>query len=73
MGELSGTAAMQGKVSNIIKLMRERDEARKEAEQLRISNRALCQYNEYLLQRLQEIEGTQDETGGEKCQNHHQR
>ena len=63
---------MQGGVSKIIKLMRERDKARKEAEQLRISNRALCQYNEYLLQRLRELEGERNEAGGEQWQNQHQ-
>lgn len=63
MNELSGNSALQGGVSHIVKLMRERNEAREEANRLRISNRALCQYNEYLLQRLQEAEAKLDETG----------
>ena len=64
MNELRGTAAMRGGVANIIKLMKERDEARDELERLKISNRALCFYNEYLLQRLQELEGKPDKSKG---------
>jgi len=50
-------------VTEILKLMVERDEARAEAERLKTSNRALCQYNDHLRQRLQELEGKLDETG----------
>jgi len=55
---------MMGPVADITKLMKERDEARDELERLKISNRALCFYNEYLRQRLQELEGKLDKSKG---------
>lgn len=63
MNELKGNAAITGGVSNILTLMRQRDEACRDVRRLQARNVELVKRMKYLLERLHEAEVKLGEAG----------